>query len=133
MMPIASAMLPMPHLFYEEHFNVKICIILLLYLCHHLIMQVSEINNAGVPFIMNGLCSKKIHSEKIYKGSCKIILLNKAFITPNPPVTTLVFSGALHNATIPRPKCIYNKGTSSTYEWHSTFNILPATEINSSS
>lgn len=59
MMPIASAMLPMPHHFYEEHFIVKICIIFLLYLCHHFIMLVSEINNAGVPFIMNGLCLQK--------------------------------------------------------------------------
>lgn len=83
---------------------------------------------------MDFVHKKIIHSKKMYNGSyCKTRLLNKAFITLNPPVTTLLFSDTLHSTVIPRPKCICNKGTSSTYEWHSTFNILPATEINPSS
>lgn len=80
--------------------------------------RLREINNARVPFIMNGPCSwknptQKPHNKKMHNGSYyKNNLLNKAFTIFNPPVTTLLFSDALQNTVIPRPNCIYSKETS---------------------
>lgn len=51
---------------------------------------------------MDFVHKKLIHSKKMYNGChCKNSLLNKAFITLNPPVTTLPFSDALYNTVIP--------------------------------
>lgn len=92
-----------------------------------------EINNAKILFIMNGIGLQKIILRKeMYDGSYfKNSWLNKVFITLSPPVATLLFSDAVHSTIIPRPKCIYIKRTLSTYKWHSTCNVLPATERNS--